>query len=492
VLKQSLAFAVLFISTAAFQKEDLRCPSVVGKLPNLELKGISKEALPYLKRYSVPTAEGTAFCRYLDHIQHEHEAKVEEGLLDMMGDYFLTTQTIETGYYFSYKIGYPGREIPQVIRDRASSESEQAELFLKAIDSDADTARKALFEKQIKNLSPSDRKEGALKLIRLLFEKSWVFDPTVQKYLASESYHDDSYGFVDRGLRTTSYSHMGTTVDSFFNASTSEAARKLLPVKAKRILIVGPGLDFSHPELGEKIPQQSYEPFAILDVLLKSKRADFEDVKIDLFDISPRVVEHWEDLLEAANQGKPYRLMLVSGSAMLRGGNELSNEITRSYVAHFGDFLPGVTAEISAEKSRRPVPRTLEPDSVSVRSLTIPAAVVKKFHPFQGDLTTTDLGNLSAENGGKYDLIFCFNTMEYLNETERALAGINIKRSLAEKGIFVTDNRFETDLGERPQQPRKGGSIAKPIFEISFFDMAADIITATGRHVVIYREKKER
>ena len=77
-------------------------------------------------------------------------------------------------------------------------------------------------------------------------------------------------------------------------------------------------------------------------------------------------------------------------------------------------------------------------------------------------------------------------------ETERALAGINIKRSLAEKGILVTDNRFETDLGERPQQPRKGGSVAKPIFETSFFDMAADIITATGRHVVIYREKKER
>ena len=82
-------------------------------------------------------------------------------------------------------------------------------------------------------------------------------------------------------------------------------------------------------------------------------------------------------------------LMLVSGSAMLRGGNELSNEMTKSYVAHFGSSLPGVTAEISKKKSRRPVPRTLEADSVSLRSLTIPAAVVKKFHPFQGDVTTT-------------------------------------------------------------------------------------------------------
>ena len=488
--KQSFAFAVLFISTAVLQKEALRCPSVAGRLPNFELKDISAEALPYLRKYSLPAANGVEFCRYLDRIQHEHEVKVEEGLLDMMGDYFLAAQKIETGYYFSYKIGYPGREIPQIIRDRASPESEQAELFLKAIDSDADAARKALFDKQIKDLSPSNRKEGALKLIQLLFKKSWVFNPTAQQYVASETYHDDSYGFVDRGLRTTSYSHMGTTVDLFFNESTSGAARKLLPEKAKRILIVGPGLDFSHPELGEEIPQQSYEPFAIMDILLKSKRSNFEDIKIDLFDISPRVVHHWEDLLKSANEGNPYRLILVSGSAMLRGGNELSNEITRSYIAHLGESLPGVTSKISTKKSRRPIPRTLDSDTVSLRSLTIPAPVIKKFHPFQGDLTTTDLEKLAVKNGGKYDLIFCFNTMEYLNEAERALAGINVRRSLAESGVFVTDNRFETDLGERPQQPKKDGSVAKPIFEPSFFEMAADVTTVTGRHVVVYRKRQ--
>src|SRR5205814_8725468 len=183
-----------------------------------------------------------------------------------------------------------------------------ADLFLKAIDSDPDAARKALFEKQIQNLSLSNRKEGALKLIHLLLEKSWVFNPTVQKYLGSESYHDDSYGFVDRGLRTTSYSHMGTTIDLFFNKPAPESAGKLLPEKAKRVLIVGPGLDFSHPELGEEIPQQSYEPFAILDILLKSKRSDFTNLQIDLFDISPRVVRHWDGLLQSADRGNTYTL----------------------------------------------------------------------------------------------------------------------------------------------------------------------------------------
>src|SRR5439155_25804191 len=100
--------------------------------------------------------------------------------------------------------------------------------------------------------------------------------------------------------------------------------------------------------------------------------------------------------------------------------------------------------------------------SVSVRRLTIPAAVVKKFNPFQGDLTTTDLEKWAVQNGGKYDLIFCFNTMEYRNEGERALAGINIRESLAENGVFIADNRFETELGVRPQQPQKGSSASTP------------------------------
>ena len=107
--RRFLGFAILFIGSAA----------AAGRLPNLELKDISADALPYMKRYAVPITNGAAFSSYLERIQHEHEIKVEEGLPDMMGDYFLTTQKIETGYYFTYKIGSPGREMPQVIRDRA-------------------------------------------------------------------------------------------------------------------------------------------------------------------------------------------------------------------------------------------------------------------------------------------------------------------------------------------------------------------------------------
>src|SRR5262245_41254158 len=130
---------------------------------NLNLADISREALPYLQKYSIPTSSQEDFCGYLQRLEREHAPKIEEGLIDMMGDYYWSTQTIETNYYFSYKIGRPSANIPQIILDRKSSDDEMVERFLKAIDEDTDAKRKALFNGFIQKLSAPknlSRKEG--------------------------------------------------------------------------------------------------------------------------------------------------------------------------------------------------------------------------------------------------------------------------------------------------------------------------------------------
>ncbi|MSO24007.1 MAG: hypothetical protein EXQ58_12355, partial [Acidobacteria bacterium] len=91
------------ISTILAKEKQPPCPSFSG----MSLSNIAFEALPYLKKYAVPTTDATEFCRYLERLQQEHESKIEEGLIDMMGDYFWATQTIETNYFFSYKLGRP-------------------------------------------------------------------------------------------------------------------------------------------------------------------------------------------------------------------------------------------------------------------------------------------------------------------------------------------------------------------------------------------------
>ncbi len=56
---------------ALSKKQDLPCPSIDRKFPNFELKDISAEALAHLRKYSLPIGDRAAFCRYLEHIQHD-------------------------------------------------------------------------------------------------------------------------------------------------------------------------------------------------------------------------------------------------------------------------------------------------------------------------------------------------------------------------------------------------------------------------------------
>lgn len=466
----------------------------ISGLPNLTLADISPEALPYLEQYSIPTTDETEFCRYLERLQQEHEAKIEEGLIDMMGDYFWTTQTVETNYYFSYKLSGRSERTPQIILDRASSEDAMVERFMRAINDDPDVKRKALFDDFIQKLSSPDklsRKEGVRKLMNLIFEQSWIFDSGFQQS-AKDAERDDTYNFVERGLRTTTPIIVAALVDRFIN---SETGKEVLPEQISRILIIGPGLQFSDPDVGQALAQESHEPFTLMDSLLRSGKATLEDLQLDLLDINHRVVEHFRD---AADSGEPYVLHIVMNTEEDRGRAHLGVfDYGRTIL---GSSLPGAESSMPLPgESLRPASGTLEPAEILYRSLQIPANVVKKLHSFQGDMTTTDLEKLALADGRKYDVVFCFNTLVYLSETERMLAGINIREALAENGVFVTDNRFEAETGERPGRQESAGNTAVPIFDSSFFEKVADYnedgsnmgpVENEGRRTIVYRRGK--
>ena len=477
-------------SSVAGSEREGACVPATG-LSNLTLQGTSPEALSYLQRYSIPTSNETEFCQYLAQLQSEHAAKIDEGLFDMMGDYFWTTQSVETNYFFSYKLGGREDRTPQIILDRTASEDEMVERFMAAIDQDPDPKRKALLDATIHQLSEQDnltRPEGVRRLMNVIFEKSWVFDAEFQQ-AARGGGRDDTYNFVERGLRTTTPIIAAALVDRVIN---SDAAKQILPDKITKVLIIGPGLQFSDPNMGPALPQQSHEPFTLTDSLLRSGKANLDDLRIDLLDINPRVVEHFED---ATKDPEPYVVRIVMNTEEDRGRAQLGVfDYGRSIL---GSSIPG--AESSAPvpgRSLRPSSGTLEPAEMLVRTLEIPPNVVSRLHAFSGDMTTTDLEQLSLEDGKKYDAIFCFNTLVYLDETERMLAGINIREALAENGVFVTDNRFDTDSGARPDQPENEGESVRPIFDPSFLYMAADFnedgsdmapVESEGRRTIIYR-----
>jgi hypothetical protein len=451
---------------------------------NLSITTVSPESLNYIKKYSLP-ANPTEFCNYLERMKKQHQAAVEEGLVDMVGDYFFSTQSIETDYFFSYKYGSPGKQIPQIILDRAANEDQVVDRFIAAADKDPDPKRKALLEDLAQKASGSEklsRKDRYKKLTQALIEKSWVFKPQFQQ-TARQVNRDDNYNFVGRGLRTTTPIFVSALVDHFM---TTRVGKDVLPPKINRMLIIGPGLQFSDPDLGEEIPQEAHEPFTLVDSLFRNGIATPGGMQVDLLDINSRVVQHFKD---ATAGNKPYDLHVVINREENAAREELG-------FLHYGEevlgrSLPGAQSSKPIEgKSRRPSRGSLDPAAIVTRSLSIPATVVKMFHPFEGDMTTTDLRKLSPPTDTKYDAIFCFNTLIYLDEKERMLAGINIREALAENGVFVTDNRFVK---------QEGGTIADPIFDPSFLNIVADYneddtnmgpIESPGRRTIVYRRGK--
>ena len=489
VMRYLSSVVLLLVFSATCTSAEPPCVSASG-VANLSLTTVSPEAVSYIKKYSLP-GNPTDFCNYLERLERQHQAAVEEGLIDMVGDYFFTTQSIETDYFFSYKLGSPGKPIPQIILDRAANEDQMLDRFLMAVDKDPDAKRKALLESLAQKISGGGnvpRRERFRQFTKVIFEKSWIFKSEFQQ-AAKQVNRDDNYNFVGRGLRTTTPIFVAALVDHFISSATG---KQILPGRINRMLIIGPGLQFSDPDLGEEIPQESHEPFTLMDSLFRNGMATPGALQVDLLDINSQVVRHFK---EAAASNKAYDLHIVINKEENLGRERLGS-------LHYGEnvlgtSLPGVQSSKPVEgQSRRPSRGSLDPAQIVSRSLTISAAIVKMLHAFEGDMTSTDLRKLQSDADTKYDAIFCFNTLIYLDEKERMLAGVNIREALAQNGVFVTDNRFVKDIGERPGRKQDGSAAAAPIFDSAFLKMVADYneddtnmgpVENPGRRTIVYR-----
>ena len=84
----------------------------------------------------------------------------------------------------------------------------------------------------------------------------------------------------------------------------------LRPGSVRRVAVVGPGLDFTDKLEGyDFYPEQTFQPFAVIDSLLRLDLGDPEQLQVTAFDLSPRVLRH----LEAARMRA--RTASVSGGA---------------------------------------------------------------------------------------------------------------------------------------------------------------------------------
>src|SRR5579862_1192750 len=196
------------------------------------------------------------------------------------------------------------------------------------------------------------------------------------------------------------------------------------PGSVRRVAIIGPGLDFVDKREGyDFYPQQTIQPFAVMDSLLRLGLSTKTNLHLTTLDISSRVLNHVREARVKAQRGVPYTIQLpLNKKIPWKDG-------TIAYWRSFGDHIG------------KPVPPVRVPPEVGggvdVRAVRLPASMVLRITPV--DLNAVwQREQLPADQ--RYDLIIATNVLVYYDQFEQALAEDNIQEMLRPGGVFLCNN----------------------------------------------------
>jgi hypothetical protein len=234
--------------------------------------------------------------------------------------------------------------------------------------------------------------------------------------------------------RSTVYQARGLSSDTSLKPNFAiENAIKQIQEKgvAKSILrvaIVGPGLDFTDKDQGyDFYPPQSIQPFAVIDSLLKLKLASKANLKIDTYDLSPKVNSHIAGLSERFKKNQPYPIQLP-----LISDTNWKNEFI-TYWSSFGSFVGKQSQPLTAPPNLK---------NLKLRSVLINSEYLAKIKPFDTNIVVQSPVLLEKD---KYDLIIGTNIFVYYGEFEKALIMKNLDKMLRKGGIVLSNDAL-TDI----------------------------------------------
>src|SRR6185369_17709580 len=116
--------------------------------------------------------------------------------------------------------------------------------------------------------------------------------------------------YRDRGLSSDTSIFPDFAIEQSLEAMKAQAL--LAPGSVRRVAIVGPGLDFTDKGEGyDFYPQQTIQPFAVIDSLIRHGLSRPGELRMTTFDLSPRINEHLAAARARAAKGQAYPVQLV-------------------------------------------------------------------------------------------------------------------------------------------------------------------------------------
>ena len=250
---------------------------------------------------------------------------------------------------------------------------------------------------------------------------------------------DSSAVFAER---STLYRERGLSSDTSLSPDYG-IERSLEELKAKgiltagsvrRIAIVGPGLDFTDKGEGYDVyPQQTIQPFAVIDSLRRLGLAKEGDLRLTTFDLSDRINAHLAAAGRRAAAGSPYVVHLPRD---MEAGWDPG---LVSYWERFGDRIGRVSSVTSPEGL----------STVRIRSIEIRPDVVALIRPADLNVVLQRPEGLAASE--RFDLVIATNILVYYDVFEQSLALANVATMLRPGGILLSNNA----LYELPATPMR-------------------------------------
>lgn len=192
----------------------------------------------------------------------------------------------------------------------------------------------------------------------------------------------------------------------------------------QRVAVLGPGLDFVDRQSGyDTYPEQTVQPFAVMDSLLRLKLAAPETLSVVTFDISARVNDHIEAARERAAQDRPYII-------------QLPRDKTAGWTAGAAAYWERFGEAIGGEATPARLPK--EAKDITIRAVRVKPGFVNQVQPVDLDIVVQQID--VPTDSPPFDVIIATNVLNYYDTFQQNLALRNIARMLRPGGFLLCNH----------------------------------------------------
>jgi hypothetical protein len=224
-----------------------------------------------------------------------------------------------------------------------------------------------------------------------------------------------------------------------------------------RVAVVGPGLDFAdknEESAYDYYPQQTLQPFALYDSLVRLGLARAGAVSVTIFDISSRVIDHVQRARERAKKNTPYMI-------------QLPRDVARPWPPELIGYWRSLGDRVGTSTPPIQPPRIFQ--NLETRAVRIRPEVVLACEPVDLNIV---LERLNLAPADRFDLIVGTNIFLYYGAFEQTLALENAGAMLKPGGLLLTNDRL-------PEVP--GGSMRQAgMTDVRYGDKDASAHDAVG------------